>query len=97
MSDLLFWGKGSGKSIASFPTLSAHPQASISKEIRIPRPTYLSFLCIPPHLHLPSSFIAAFVLETSPLWIFICLKADQIIKCSVAVVKVNRYRWMKKI
>ena len=48
-------------------------------------------------LVLPSSFIAAFVLETSPLWIFICLKADQILKCSVAVVKVNRFKWMKKI
>ena len=46
---------------------------------------------------LPSSFIAAFVLELSPLWIFVCLKADQILKCSVAVVKVNRYKWMKKI
>lgn len=46
---------------------------------------------------LPSSFIAAFVLELSPVWIFVCLKADQILKCFVAVVKVNRYRWMKKI
>ena len=52
MSDLLFWRKGSGKPIASFPTLSAHPQASISKEIWIPRPTSLSLLCIPPHFQL---------------------------------------------
>ncbi|MBQ4353685.1 MAG: MATE family efflux transporter [Clostridia bacterium] len=48
-------------------------------------------------LVLPSSFLAAFVFELAPVWIFICLKADQILKCTVAVVKVNRYKWMKKI
>ena len=26
---------------------------------------------------------------------FICLKADQILKCIVAVVKVNRYTWLR--
>ncbi len=46
---------------------------------------------------LPSSFLAAFVWELSPAVIFFCLKSDQIIKCFVAVVKVNRYRWIKKI
>ena len=46
---------------------------------------------------LPSSFLAAFVFHFPPVVIFICLKADQILKCAVAVVKVNRYRWMKKI
>lgn len=45
---------------------------------------------------LPCSFIAAFVLKLSPVLIFIVLKSDQIIKCLVAVVKVNRYRWIKK-
>ena len=46
---------------------------------------------------LPSSFLAAFVFGFPPVVIFFCLKADQILKCAVAVVKVNRYRWMKKI
>ena len=46
---------------------------------------------------LPSSFAAAFVFELHPVFIFICLKADQILKCFVAVVKVNFGNWMKKI
>jgi len=46
---------------------------------------------------LPSSFLAAFVLELHPLFVFMCLKSDQILKCIVAVVKVNRFRWIKKI
>ena len=46
---------------------------------------------------LPSSYLAAFVFGFPPVVIFACLKADQILKCFVAVVKVNRYRWMKKI
>ena len=41
-------------------------------------------------------FLAAFVLELHPVWIFFCLKSDQILKCFVAVVKVNRYKWVKK-
>ena len=45
---------------------------------------------------LPCSFIAAFVLKLSPAYIFITLKADQILKCFVAVFKVNRYKWIKK-
>ena len=46
---------------------------------------------------LPTSYLAAFVFHLPPVVIFACLKADQILKCFVAVVKVNRYRWMKKI
>ena len=46
---------------------------------------------------LPSSFIAAFVLEFSPVIVFCCLKADQILKCSVAAVKVNRFNWIRDI
>ncbi|MBQ8186590.1 MAG: MATE family efflux transporter, partial [Clostridia bacterium] len=45
---------------------------------------------------LPASFIA-FRMNLPPVIIFACLKSDQILKCFVAVVKVNRYRWMKKI
>lgn len=43
---------------------------------------------------IPASFLSAFVFG-APLWVtFLCLKADQILKCFVALVKVNRYRWI---
>ena len=48
-------------------------------------------------LVLPSAFLAAFVFRFSPTIVFICLKSDQILKCAVAAVKVNRYTWIKKI
>ena len=28
---------------------------------------------------------------------FICLKSDQVTKCAVAAVKVNRFKWIKKV
>ena len=44
---------------------------------------------------IPAAFLSAFVLKC-PLWVtFACLKADQILKCFVAIVKVNRYRWIR--
>ena len=46
---------------------------------------------------LPSSFAAAFLLHLSPVIVFICLKSDQILKCFVAVFKVNRFNWIKDI
>lgn len=46
---------------------------------------------------LPSAFLAAFVFDLPPVVIFFCLKSDQILKCFVAIVKVNRYKWLKKI
>lgn len=46
---------------------------------------------------LPLSALAAFVFHCSPLIVFICLKSDQILKCAVAAVKLNRYTWIKKI
>lgn len=46
---------------------------------------------------LPSSFISAFVLKLSPVIVFACLKSDQVLKCAVAAVKVNRYRWIRDI
>ncbi len=46
---------------------------------------------------IPLSFVMAFVIG-APTWIvFLCLKCDQILKCAVAVVKVNRYDWIKKL
>lgn len=45
---------------------------------------------------LPSAFLAAHL--GAPAWItFACLKCDQILKCFVAVVKVNKFNWMKKL
>jgi Na+-driven multidrug efflux pump len=45
---------------------------------------------------LPSAALAAYL--GAPAWVtFACLKCDQILKCFVAVVKVNRYNWMKKL
>ena len=46
-------------------------------------------------LVLPASALAAFVFHFSPLVVFICLKSDQVLKCAVAVVKVNFCKWMK--
>lgn len=54
-------------------------------------------LCFVWLIVLPSSALTAFVLHT-PTWITVaCLKCDQILKCIVAVIKVNRWRWMKKL
>lgn len=39
--------------------------------------------------------MAAQWLGLSPVWVFFLLKGDQIWKCFVAVVKVNRYKWIK--
>ena len=46
---------------------------------------------------LPVSFLAAFVFKLSPAAIFFCLKSDQIYKCVIAAIKVNRYKWIKNI
>ena len=44
---------------------------------------------------IPAAFFCAFVFH-GPLWVtFACLKSDQILKCFVALVKVNRFRWIK--
>ncbi len=46
---------------------------------------------------IPLSYITAFVVG-APAWVvFLCLKSDQILKCAVAVVKVNRFNWIKQI
>ena len=44
---------------------------------------------------IPAAFLSAFVFH-APLWVtFACLKSDQVLKCFVAIVKVNRYRWIR--
>jgi putative MATE family efflux protein len=46
---------------------------------------------------IPLSCIMAFVVG-APTWaIFLCLKCDQILKCFVAVIKVNRYDWIRRL
>jgi putative MATE family efflux protein len=45
---------------------------------------------------IPSAIIALTL--SAPAWIvFLCLKCDQILKCCVAVVVVNRFTWMKNL
>ncbi|MEA4831300.1 MAG: MATE family efflux transporter [Oscillospiraceae bacterium] len=46
---------------------------------------------------LPASVLCAFIFKFPPLAVYACLKCDQILKCSVAAIKVNRYKWIKKI
>lgn len=45
---------------------------------------------------LPSAIIASYL--GAPAWVvFACLKCDQILKCFVAVIKINRFNWMKNL
>lgn len=45
---------------------------------------------------LPSAIISSFL--GAPAWVvYACLKCDQILKCFVAVVKINRFDWMKNL
>ena len=46
---------------------------------------------------LPLSAIAAFVLKWHPIAVIACLNADQVFKCIPAVIKCNRFNWMKKL
>ena len=46
---------------------------------------------------LPFSLLAAYVWKLDPVWVFLILKSDQILKCGVAAVEVNRYTWIRKL
>lgn len=46
---------------------------------------------------IPVSLLAAFVLKLPPAAVIACLNADQVFKCGAACIKVNRYKWMKKL
>ncbi len=46
---------------------------------------------------IPSSLLSAFVFRFPPVVTFCCLKSDQILKCFVAAVKVNRFKWIKDV
>lgn len=52
------------------------------------------FVCL---VLMPAGFLSAFAFH-APVWVvYFCLKCDQILKCIVAAVKVNRFRWIKNI
>ena len=46
---------------------------------------------------LPLSLLAAYVWHLPPVWVFFILKSDQLLKCTVAAVEVNRYTWIRKL
>ncbi|MDL2288365.1 MATE family efflux transporter [Oscillospiraceae bacterium OttesenSCG-928-F05] len=46
---------------------------------------------------LPSALIAMNVFHAAPWVVYACLQSDQILKCFVAVVKINRFKWMKNL
>ncbi|MCR4577938.1 MAG: MATE family efflux transporter [Clostridiales bacterium] len=41
------------------------------------------------------ALMAAYWWKLPPVWVFFILKSDQLIKCTVAVFVVNRYRWIR--
>ncbi|MCQ2432391.1 MAG: MATE family efflux transporter [Clostridia bacterium] len=45
---------------------------------------------------LPAAFIAAHF-GAEPWVVFLCLKLDQFLKCIVAAIKVNRYKWIRNL
>lgn len=45
----------------------------------------------------PSGYLAAFVFGWPPVAVFICIRYDQLVKCVVAFIKVNRFRFIKRI
>lgn len=46
---------------------------------------------------IPSAYLAAFVFKAHPVIVFMCLKSDQILKCLVAIIKVNRFNWVQNL
>ncbi len=46
---------------------------------------------------LPLSALSAFVFRFPVVVTFACLKADQVLKCAVALVKVNSFNWVKTV
>lgn len=46
---------------------------------------------------IPTSLLSAYVLNLPPVVTFVCLKCDQILKCFVAVFKVNSFNWVRKL
>ncbi len=45
----------------------------------------------------PMAALAAFVFHWPPVVVFIFLKSDQVLKCFVAIPKVNRFQWIRRL
>ena len=45
----------------------------------------------------PLSLLAAFVWKLSPVWVVIFLNMDQVFKCVPAAIRVNGWRWIRKL
>lgn len=45
----------------------------------------------------PSALVAHYVFNAQPWVIYACLLCDQVLKCFVAVVKINSFNWMKNL
>ena len=43
------------------------------------------------------SLLAAYVWHLAPVWVFFILKSDQLLKCAVAAVEVNRFTWIRNL
>ncbi len=43
------------------------------------------------------SLLAAYVWHLPPVWVFFILKSDQLLKCAVAAVEVNRFTWIRDL
>ena len=48
-------------------------------------------------LVIPSALIALHVFHAEPWIVYLCLKSDELLKCFVAVVKINRFNWIKNL
>ena len=46
---------------------------------------------------IPAASLAAFVFHAPPVVVFALLKSDQLLKCIVAAIKVNRFRWVRNL
>ena len=46
---------------------------------------------------LPAAFLAAFVFNASPMVVFFCLYSDQFYKWIIAIIKTNRFKWIKNL
>lgn len=46
---------------------------------------------------IPSALIAQHVFHAAPWVVFACLKSDQVLKCFVALPKINSFNWMKNL
>lgn len=48
-------------------------------------------------LSIPLGYVAGFILQLSPFWIYVCLKSDQITKAVWCVIRLHSGKWIKKI